>query len=757
MLLILRMRLLLKFIEFLLILQFLVSDGFSQNLKLGEWRSHLNYTKGKKCLIVKNKVYCVSDNGFFYVDRKDNSLVPLSKTSGFSDNFVQTLEYSREYDLLMIAYQNTLIDLLKGNTINSLPDIYRKSVIGKKTINHIYFYQNKAYISCSFGIVVYDISRNEIKESYIEIGENGTQIEVFATAFYKDSIFAATNSGILAASLFSPNLLDYRAWKFISSKKCSKIVNFQNTIYAELDGVISSYQNGLFIPFIDSLVNKCVNMESSNDYLTLCFEDYIFIFNSSLSVKTVKISGSRSAVVDPDNNLWIAHSMFGMLKYENNQYSFFAPNGPYSANCWDLTIDNNIVYVAPGSLTFTGAPSYNLDGLFYYHNGIWYNKNFTNDTNFSNYFDIIKIAVHPQTHDVYIGSFGNGMLVMRNYQIIDKITDQNSSLQVSLENPDKINIRGMCFDSQNQLWVSNFGAPKSLSVRKNDGTWTSYNLGGGKNRNIGDIVIDGNNRKWILLPLDGGIIVFDETRPPGNQIKLLSRDENNGNLPSERIHSIALDKKGRIWIGSEEGVAVFFNPSGVFSSSGSNASKIWVNSGSDYGYLLASEIVTAIAVDGANKKWLGSRNGVWYVSEDGSEIIYHFNKENSPLPSNVIRDIAVNNQTGEVFFATDAGLVSFLGSATEGGLSHDNVYAYPNPVRPEHTGPVVIRGLVSNANVKITDAAGNLVTEITAEGGQAIWNLKDISGNNVHSGVYLVFSSNEDGSETEVTKILIIR
>lgn len=746
-----------KNLIFLLILAIWAESLYSQSLKIGEWRSHLNYSKGKKCEEVKDKVYCVSENGFFYVNQSDNSIVALSKTDGFSDNLVQTIEYEPASDLLMIVYTNTFIDLLKGNVITTLPDIYRKSFSGKKTINHVAFYNGNAYISCSFGIVVYNISKNEISESYIEIGNNGSVVEVLSTAFLNDSIFAATSSGILAASLKNPNLLDYRAWSFIISQPCNKLVEFQNTLIADLNGNISSYKNGKWTVFIDSLTNDCQNMEVANNKLTICFTKYIFSYSSDFSFTKYDVSGAKSAIFSKQNKLWIAHPLYGLLKYDNGNYSFLCPNGPYSGNCWDIEVDGNITYIAPGGLTFTGSASYNLDGTFYYQNGIWHNKNFTNDTSLANVFDIIKVAVNPISKEVFLGSFGYGLMLMKNFQITEKFTDVNSSLQKSLENTDKINIRGLCFDHKNQLWVSNFGAPKSLSVRKNDGSWTSFNLGGGKNRNIGDLIVDLSDRKWILLPLDGGILVFDETRQQGDQYRMLTKDENNGNLPTERIHSIALDKKGRIWIGSEDGVAVFYNPSAVFTSSGSNASKIWVNNGSESGYLLASEIVTAIAVDGANKKWLGSKNGVWYVTEDGSEIIYHFNKDNSPLPSNNIRDIAINSLTGEVFFGTDAGIVSFRNTAIEGGNTHQDVYAYPNPVRPDYSGPVAIRGLVTNANVKITDVAGNVVTDITAEGGQAVWDLKDISGNPVRSGVYFVMSSNEDGSETIITKILIIR
>jgi len=741
----------------LAILQLLFSAVVAQTLKIGEWQSHFNYTSGEKCEEVNNKIYCATTNGLFYVNKADKSIVKLSKIDGFSDIDIQTMEYAPLNDVLMIAYSSTNIDLLQGNIIYPVNDIYRKSMPGKKIINHIYFHNNKAYISGSYGIVVYDLIKKEVKESYTEIGDNGSQIEVFSVAINHDSIYAATVEGILAASLKSPNLLNYKEWGIINSLKCDRITDFQNELFAVLNGYVYQYKSGQWSKFIDSMQGKCVNMQVSNNIMTIDFEKYIFKVNADLTTDVFNISGSRSSFIDQQNVLWFALNLYGLISVDNGSYWFYTPNGPFSGNCWNVLVNNNITYVAPGGYSANGTPTYSSDGFYYYSDGVWNNRNFTNDTAISGIFDIIEVAADPLSKDLYLGSYGYGILVYRNGKIYKKYNASNSSLQGSVDNPEKVNIRCIRFDNKNRLWVSNYGAANPLSVRNTDGTWNSYSLGGSQNRNTTDFVIDEAGRKWILYPYNEGIIVFDETRPDGSQYKKLSKDENNGNLPTDRIHSIALDKKGRIWIGSEEGVAVFYNPENIFSQSGSDANRIWITQNGESGYLLASEIVTTIAVDGSNKKWLGSRNGVWYVNEDGTEIIYHFNAENSPLPSSFIRDIAVNELSGEVFFATDKGLVSFRNTAIEGGTTHGDVYAFPNPVEPGYTGPIAVRGLVYNANVKITDVAGNIVTQLTADGGQAVWDGKDISGNIVKSGVYLVFSSNEDGTETAVTKILIIR
>jgi ligand-binding sensor domain-containing protein len=253
------------------------------------------------------------------------------------------------------------------------------------------------------------------------------------------------------------------------------------------------------------------------------------------------------------------------------------------------------------------------------------------------------------------------------------------------------------------------------------------------------------------------VIVFNERNASGNQVKILNGNGGSGNIPGSNIFSIAEDKEGEVWLGTDEGIAVFYNPSDLFTNSPSDAERILVNFDGYVQYLLETETVTAIAVDGANRKWMGTdRAGVFLLSADGTEQIYHFTEDNSPLFSNQITSIAINPLTGEVYIGTAKGLIAYKGSATEGVTEMNDIYAFPNPVPSNYSGTIGIRGLVSNANVKITDIGGTLIYETTAAGGQATWDGKNFSGRKAKSGVYLVFVTNEDGSNTMVTKIMII-
>ncbi|MEZ5083588.1 MAG: T9SS type A sorting domain-containing protein [Bacteroidales bacterium] len=349
-------------------------------------------------------------------------------------------------------------------------------------------------------------------------------------------------------------------------------------------------------------------------------------------------------------------------------------------------------------------------------------------------------------------------------------TPDNSSLEYDMVlGAPTVKIGGLIFDPQGNLWVTNSSANRILSVRVNDGTefgeWESFYLGSkSSGKDIGELIVDEIGQNWILWR-DHSIIVFNDNNTPLDPAddlpaKYLTGAQNNGNLPGSIIFSLASDLDGEIWIGTDEGIAVIYSPENVFTNSNYDAQRILIprNDGSGLAdILLEFETITAIAVDGKNNKWIGTdKSGVFQVSPDGTDELQHFTTENSPLLSNNITTIDINQKTGEVFFGTANGLISFKSTATEGGTTNSGVYAYPNPVRPGYSGPIAIKGLVNNADFKITNVSGSLVYSGRAEGGQAIWDGKNFSGSKAQSGVYLVFISNDDGKETMVTKILLI-
>ena len=302
-----------------------------------------------------------------------------------------------------------------------------------------------------------------------------------------------------------------------------------------------------------------------------------------------------------------------------------------------------------------------------------------------------------------------------------------------------------------KYWIADY---KSGLLSNTEGTFKSYSpisLDTLYQNRRDSIVLDLDGNRWIRQGNFGGILVIS----PKNQRKFIFTEVGSGNLPSNTVKSLALDRDGQMWVGTDKGVVVFDSPSAVFSGKNFDAyTPVF-----ERRRLLGNETVTAIAIDGGNRKWLGTKNGIFLFSPDGAELVSNFNEKNAPLPTNEISYITAELNTGEVYIRTPKGMVSYRGTATEGNLKQDEsaVKVFPNPVRPDFEGQIGIEGLVENAFVKITDIAGNLVYETRANGGTAVWNGKTLTGGRVETGIYLIFSANKKGEETLVSRLAVVK
>ena len=306
-------------------------------------------------------------------------------------------------------------------------------------------------------------------------------------------------------------------------------------------------------------------------------------------------------------------------------------------------------------------------------------------------------------------------------------------------------------------------ADEPLSVLSNEGTWHSFPAPT-SNTSFEEMAIDDNGYKWIIAAGNsGGVVVYDE----GESIQDPTDDRsaffnlNNSEISTNLVYSVAVDLDGDVWVGTAEGPVVFECGGGIFDNPECRGARRTVLQDSIPALLLETEEIRTIAVDGANRKWFGTRRGIFVQSPDGEIQVGRYTVDNSPLFDNVINKMTYDPQSGKMHIATDKGMQAIRTATTGGDRRHDpnNVYAFPNPVRPEYTGEIAIRGLATDANVKITDLNGRLVYETTALGGQAIWDGRDYSGNRATTGVYLVFSSAAvgfDSQDSYVTKILIV-
>ena len=371
---------------------------------------------------------------------------------------------------------------------------------------------------------------------------------------------------------------------------------------------------------------------------------------------------------------------------------------------------------------------------------------------------LIRIAIDPNNENkVYIGSFDAGLLKVENDVPTFLYGKTNSSLE-AIPTSNEVWINGLVFDKSGNLWVNNSMVDNGIKVLKANGDWQIFStksiIVNIPSCTFGRMSIDKNGTKWMAT-YNNGLVGFNEN---GTVFKKITVGADAGNLPVNDARVAAPDKNNQLWIGTTKGLRVLSNVNSFQTESQLTTNPIIILENGLAQELMYEQFITDIVVDGANNKWIATTDsGVFLVSPNGQETKYHFTSNNSPLPSNTINDIEINSTTGEVFIATDKGLVSFKGTATAANEDLNNVYVYPNPVRPEYEGTVKITGLLDKATIKITDIEGNLVYETTSEGGTIEWDTTAFGKYKVASGVYLIFVSASDGIETKVKKVMIIR
>ncbi|MCC6690532.1 MAG: T9SS type A sorting domain-containing protein [Bacteroidia bacterium] len=771
----------------------------AQNTAIGQWSMHFSYKQGIAVTQGNGKIYCATQGGLFSYNLSDNSFDLMSKLTGLSDVTVNTLNFDPSSNTLIVAYKDANVDIIQNNSIANLPDIKLKSIQGNKSINNIFFTNNYAYLACGFGIVVVDLLRHEIKETYF-IGPLGASINVMDVNSDGTLLYAATANGVYTAPLNSINLSDYNSWTLqpgLPSGIFNTLAYFNGKMYVNFSKFLTSSAWGQDIVFRyngatwDSSAirnDNFTHLRVSNNTLTIVGDYLLYQYNTSeTKIGTYYNYGFGSAwlsdgLLDNNNIAWLADKKYGLVKVypPSGPGENLIPNGPRTTSVFSMACSKGKLWLAPGSVTANwGANVFNTDGVSVFSDNNWSTIFGPQPAaNMDSLHDVVTVVVDPDNpNHAFGGSYLHGVLEFNNGELVKLYNSSNSPLQNQQIIPTYFSVRsgGLAFDDDKNLWVANSETPQMLTVRAPNGTWKAINFSDfiNKDRSSTMVAAKVSGQKWIVLPTTNSILVYNNnggtpTPNPSNTKRITNVAITvNGNniaplpasnpIPGSLLKCLAEDQDGAMWIGTDQGIAVIYSPENIFGGSGWEPQQILVQQDGHTQLLLQTEAITAIAVDGANRKWIGTeKSGVFLMSADGTKQIYHFDETNSPLLSNMISCISIDGESGEVYFGSPGGVVSYKSTATEGGDDFKDVYAYPNPVKPDYAGTIAIKGLVKNADVKITDISGTLIYKTKALGGQAIWDGKNFDGERARTGVYLVFCSNDDGSKTFVTKILFI-
>jgi hypothetical protein len=762
-------------------LLFLVSllslEVMSQDIAIGQWRDHLSYTRGGSVATDGRIVYCAAEGNLFKYDEQSGEIERQNKIQGYSDVGVARLAWHAASSTLLVAYSNTNIDLLRDNKIYNIPDIKNKQFPGNKTINRIFLEGDFAYLCCGFGIVKLNIIKKEISETWF-LGPN-SDLSVQALTADADRYYAATQKGIYTASKSNSFLSDPSQWQRDTARGLSNYnalgllggYLYANEVVGSNNGKIHrlNISTGLWEIRQPAVDYKCYDIRSYNGNIYFVFGGSVEVWDANGAIVDAKYgygggsSSPREIDFGKNNDLWIADDLFGLVKaaLNINFYNFIKPEGPSTNSVYDLSVNQGILYVAPGDQDQWGK-QYNKDGISIFKDNKWTVVDGINLIQLYGATDVLQVLPDPKdTGRFFAAAWGHGVIGFRNQRPESFFNNRNSGLD-SIPGYNFTGVAGMTFDKDGNLWCTNSLVQNGIVVYDNKSKgWTSFftkTLTG--NNRISRIIATQGGQKWMIMPDAGGLLAFTESGTISNtaddKIRKIGFGKGSGGLPGTDVFCIAEDLEGEIWVGTNEGVAVFFSPSTVFDETNWEAQQILIEQGGYVENLLENEIINCILVDGANRKWIGTANsGAYLISADGTRELLHFNTDNSPILSNTIKTIAINGETGEVFFGTNKGIISYKNTATEPDSEFSNVVVYPNPVRRDYSGTIAIKGLVKNCDVRITDIAGNVIYTTQSLGGQAIWDGNNFEGRKASTGVYLIYCTNPDGSQRYVSKILI--
>ena len=747
------------------------------------WEDFFSYNNVKEVIASETVLYALTDNAVFTYDIETEQIQKISSINGLSGEETSSFFYDEDTNRLIIGYDNGLLEIIgKDGGIIVAPDILNFNQTGLKSINNIYKFENKLYLSTAFAIVVYDIENLEFGDTYF-IGSGSSDVFVNQITVLNNEIYAATNNGIYVADATATNLIDASNWNLRFVGNYQQITQFNNVIYAVSNQVVSRVSNNVLTQVL-SYTEAIKDIKASNDRFIVSLENSALHYNSSLvlieeNTNTSELDFTLNTAIIHEGITILATEEFGVLltSSSNTLYKEIHPEGPMSNNIFSIDTFNDNLWIVYGGYDITYTPLKNKQGYTHYNGGTWLNVPYDSD---DPYGDLVSVTIDETAENrVFISSFGDtnsintkltgGLYEIENDELKMFYNNTNSELEdIVKSNAGRVTVRvsETILDKEGSLWVTNVETDFKLKKLTSSGEWFNYDISSLYVNNVpgmSEIVQDNSNSLWIGSR-GNGVFVYNEN---GDQKKALTTEVNKGNLPNARIESIAIDDSNNVWIGTVNGLVLFSNPESIFDVDAYNAEPVVISQDGVAERLLGDQNVKTIEVDGANNKWFGTDGGgVVNTNPTGQTTLATFNTKNSPLPSDNILKISVDDSTGKVFIVTDKGMVAYNSNVAPFGDELGEVYAYPNPVLKNHD-TVTIDGrngthLPENTNVKIVDVAGNLVYETNVvegeqlQGGKVVWNKRNLAGTKVASGIYIVFLITEDGSEHITTKIAII-
>ncbi len=750
------------------------------------WEDFYSYNNVKDFVKVDNSIYALVENAVFIYDITTENVQKMSSVNGLSGESTSSIYYSKSTKRIIIGYNSGMLEIIDENfNITVAKDIVNFNFSGSKSINAITEYNDMLYLSTSFAVVEYDIVNFQFGDTFF-IGPASSEILINEVEVINNEIYAATENGIFVADVNSPNLIDYKNWIQYSSGNYTSLEIFNNKIYTSKSKDLYQFESG-GLTSLKRYSQNILSLKASTNSLAISTKNSAsFIDTSNIEIQNYTSNSTdeyffnlNTAFLEQDV-IYLGTQEFGIL--QNNIANLPSlnethPEGPTSNLPFSIAAKENHLWVVYGYYDASYTPKNGKYSISHYNGTNWLNKPYS-DFNVKN---LVNVTFDPNNiNKVYISSWAasnpndisntGGMLIVENDEILDFWNYTNSELEEiflpQYPNYKTTRINGSAFDAQGNLWIANAWVDNMVKKYDVNGGWSSFEMSSvltNTARGLNELAIDKTNTIWIGTRRNG-VLAFNEN---GNKKTSLITESTKGSLPDLNVRTVKVDASNRIWIGTQKGSSVYYNAANIFNETIVDVEPIIILDDGIPKKLLGDQVINSIAIDGADNKWFGTESsGILQTNPDGTKILNQFNKTNSPLPSNKIQKISVDKSTGKVFFATDKGIVTFNSNVATYSESLPEVYAFPNPSVKSNEF-ITIDGrngahLPNGTNVKILDAAGNLVYETNVEegqelfGGKVIWDKTNLAGSKVASGVYIVLLTANENTETTTTKIAII-
>lgn len=733
---------------------------------LGQWDALLPLRNGQFVTQSAEKIYYSTGGAILSLDKVDNAVEVLSKPDGLSNAAIERIRYHPGSQTLVVVYDNSVIDLVRAGqpvvTLNQVANF--ANFVGKKTIYDVFVESdNTVLLAANYGVTRLNLARGEF------VFTTFTPAEVFGAASWQGFLYVATEAGIYRIAASNRNPENFGLWErlgpangFPNNYTARGLAIYNNQLYFDINSTVYRLVDNRPQEVLRRQGRTLQYLSAEGAHLLIgfrctggCSRGELYALNAQGALQTAPndcFALPNYAIEDEKGQLWFGDEEgFRQLpRLGANSCQQLSFNSPFSEKIREIAIREDAVWTAAGGVDPRFSYTFTNDGFARYQAGQWtiFNRfnqpvlqgENPNDDGNDDVRDVITLALHPDNGKVYAGSFFEGLVELDGDKL-QLFNEKNSSLNNTVGDPQRTRVSGLAFDKDKNLWIANHLAERPVSVLKADGTWQNFRPACGETA-LHQIAIDRNGYKWFATSSNtSGLIVFDAGKlddPADDRCRIFNTT--NSKLTTNRINCVQADLDGDIWVGTAEGI-IIFECSNPFEANCTGTARA-VESGGFLGLLLKTEDVQTIGIDGANRKWVGSKNGVFLLSATGEEQLASFTENNSPLLANTIADINVDPRTGAVYIGTLRGINVYQGEATSGTAVHAaTLEVYPNPVRPDYQGPIAIRGLARDANVKITDLSGQLVFETKALGGQAIWDGRNYLGQRVQSGVYLVLAT----------------